>query len=175
MSDINGNYIIINQPFGSLFFQSEFMHIGGFDDSVIHSIIKTFLSKYRKNNHYRSFENFFKILFDDSIEVYIENYLFNVIKRYTQTEYYQIFLFNLDLWGFLSYFLDIARILKPYEKSEVKRLNVIRELLHYTYTCVDRLDINYIVNKMRSFALLSKKSKTIKSSTRMTRRHNFVY
>jgi len=172
IDDINANYIIINQPFGSLFFHSSFTNISHLPEFEIRSIIRRFLSNYRKNDHYTSFENFFMLLFHSPIETYIENYLFNIIKKYSQAEYYPIFLANLDIWGFLSYFLDITKLLKPHAIKENSRLKIIRELLDYTYTCVDKLDIGFIVSKMEKFAKLSKKTKSVRASMggRRTRR-----
>ena len=61
---------------------------------------------------------------------------------------YRLFVFYRNiiiiLIYFLTYFLDVAREIK-----NEKAINVIRELMYYAYTCVDKLNVDAIVTKMK--------------------------
>jgi len=177
INDLSSNRFVFNQPFGGVVFSEKFRkyYIQTTPDKCRINIQK-FLRDYAKDKYYKNYELLFKMVLGETqqFDHFIEIYLYNIVQSFTINEYLPVFLYNLDIWGFLTYFTDIVEIIHFLSiKTYPNALKEIKELFEYVYTYVGKLNIPFIVNKMKKIALFienktTQKNRVQKSKTNYT-------
>lgn len=153
------NKFAFNIPFGNVVFGETFSQMCNFKVSreEAKKCVVQFMNYYKDGkDSLKTIEEIMKLLGKNHMEC-IENYLIDIITKYTKEEYFEIYLHNADFWGFASIFIDILEIFKQYR-------GIISPIFHYVYTHTGYLEPDVFIETITTLSKYMKKStkKTVK-------------
>jgi serine/threonine protein kinase len=151
------NKFQFNLPFGNVVFGENFNNICRFKvpPEEARRSVKLFMASYKYS--LETIETIMKLLNKNHLEC-LEEYLVNIIINYTKEEYFEIFLHNVDIWGFVNIFVDILESFKHYRQ-------ILFWLFNYIYSNPGYLDIKIIIDNIRLLSDNMKKN-TVKNTRR---------
>ena len=143
---------IFNFPFGNIVFGRMFNYFCKFKIPIeeARQNVRLFLKYYEEDKQIKLIKTIMTLLNKNYLEC-IENYLVNIITNYTKEEYFKIFLYNVDIWGFVCIFIDILEIFNQYR-------NILTLLFDYIYTCTGYLDTRIIIQYIEKLIKQMKKN-----------------
>lgn len=185
ITDLKNTHIfesfIFNIPFGSVLFGNKFDKYSQFAYGIVdEKELDNYFMNYEKNRHFKYLEIIFSMFqFNEDVMHIVKQYILNILKKYTIQEYYEIFLFNADIWGFLTFLVTTMESIKSYsmlDKYYKKNMSILKELIYYLYTSIEKINVQYIVKKLKKLSIMfggkvisTKKNNILKSKSNTLR------
>ena len=132
-----------------------------FDNShMLYTINYYFPLIFGKDKLYTKFEN---SLIDNKGFIFIIKYLTKILIKYTNNKnelnekkyFFDVFIKNVDIWGFLTLYLDIILITKNDEVNKKPLINLIKKYLYSEKYAINAIPENKLVEDLKKLKLLS--------------------
>lgn len=109
---------------------------------------------------YTKFEN---SLIDNKGFIFIIKYLTKILIKYTNNKnelnekkyFFDVFIKNVDIWGFLTLYLDIILITKKDEVNKKPLINLIKKYLYSEKYAINAIPENKLIEDLKKLKLLS--------------------
>ena len=147
---------IFNLPFSNVIFSHKFHSY--YNKNDVEGSVADYLNNYEEERHLKLYKKIFALINpNENIIDCIKKYLLKILNKYTIEEYLEIYLFNVDIWGFMTFIVNVLEIIKSYALLETyykKNITIIRDLANYLYTATEKINVQLIITKLKKVSIL---------------------